>query len=180
MAAVRNIQVNSWFADYGKRLSRFVRSRINDLEDAEDVAQDVWLQLLRQTDLDSIEQVGSWLFATARHRIIDYYRKRKSLNFSDLIASDDDEEPTDDTLSFNHWATDTLPDTILESQEFWQQLDAALATLPAEQREVFVAHELYDFSFKEIVAQTGVPLSTLLSRKRYAVLALRKVFGAAR
>jgi RNA polymerase sigma factor (sigma-70 family) len=177
MAATRNTQINHWFSDYGKRLTRFVQSRIADLDDAEDLAQDVWLQLLRQTDLDSIEQVSSWLFAAARNRIIDYYRKRKNTPFSALQTTDDDDEnDPDNNLSFNNWATDALPDTLLESKEFWEILDRALADLPDEQREVFIAHELYDLSFKEIAAQTGEPVNTLLSRKRYAVLALRKKF----
>ena len=177
----RNNKISSWFGQYGKRVLAFVRSRISDLETAEDVAQDVWLQLTRQEDLDSIEQVGNWLFTAARNRVTDYYRKKKNIPFSQLApaASESGEEDDDraEDLSFDTWAEQNLPDAWVESREFWAELDRALAQLPVEQREVFVAHELYDVPFKQMAAETGLSINTLLARKRYAVLYLRKYFA---
>lgn len=175
----RDSKITEWFGQYGRRVLAFVRSKINDLEVAEDTAQDVWLQLTRQPDLDAIGQVGNWLFTAARNRVTDYYRKKKNVPFSQLaFESAEQEEDTDQTddLLFDHWLEQNLPDALLESQEFWEELDRALERLPAEQREVFVAHELYEIPFKDLSAQTGVPVNTLLARKRYAVLRLREHF----
>lgn len=173
--------ISGWFTQYGKRLLAFVRSRISDFEAAEDVAQDVWLQLTRQDDLEEIEQVGSWLFTTARNRVTDYYRKKKNIPFSQLqpAGADEasDEEGTTAELFFDAWVDQNLPDAWVESRDFWNELDRALSQLPAEQREVFVAHELYDIPFKQLAEETGLPMNTLLSRKRYAVLHLRRYFS---
>lgn len=178
----RNRKISDWFAQYGKRVLAFVRSRVNDLELAEDVAQDVWLQLTRQDDLDAIGQVGNWLFATARNRVTDYYRKKKNIPFSQLTPAGADRDAGDDDVSedlfFDTWADENLPDALVESQEFWDGLHRALDQLPAEQRAVFVAHELYDVPFKQLADETGLPVNTLLSRKRYAVLHLRRFFSS--
>lgn len=178
----RNNLISSWFAQYGKRILAFVRSRIDDMETAEDVAQDVWLQLTRQDDLEAIGQVGSWLFAAARNRVTDYYRKRKNIPFSQLVdtenTGDPDEEAVGDDLWFDRWAAGRLPDALLESKEFWEALDQALGQLPAEQSAVFVGHELDGIPFKQLAERSGVPVNTLLARKRYAVLHLRRFFQA--
>ncbi len=177
----RNIKISGWFDQYGKRVLAFIRSRISDMEAAEDAAQDVWLQLTRQQNVDAIEQVGSWLFTAARNRVTDYYRKRKSIPFSQLMpagaAGDDDENEVTGDLFFDSWAEHYLPDNWVESREFWDELDRVLAQLPTEQREVFVANELYDVPFKQLADETGLSINTLLSRKRYAVLQLRKHFA---
>ena len=173
-------RITQWFSEYSRRLLGFVRSRISDMEVAEDLAQDVWLQLSRQTDVGEINQIGNWLFTAARNRITDYYRKKKTVPFSDLAGAniDLDDDSGDDTgASFNDWLADNLPDEVLESKEFWTLLDQALNQLPAEQRDVFVAHELYDIPFRELAEKLGIPINTLLARKRYAVLHLRRVFG---
>lgn len=174
----RDSKITTWFGQYGRRVLAFIQSRISDLEVAEDTAQDVWLQLTRQADLDSIEEVGSWLFATARNRITDYYRKKKTIPFSQLNAESDADtgEENEEDLTLDQWLTDHLPDGLLESREFWDELDRALSLLPPEQREVFVAHELNEVSFKEMSEATGTPVNTLLARKRYAVLKLREYF----
>ncbi|MBK7937740.1 MAG: sigma-70 family RNA polymerase sigma factor [Lewinellaceae bacterium] len=176
----RDSKITGWFAQYGKRVLAYVRSKIRDLEAAEDAAQDVWLQLTRQDDLDEIEQVGNWLFTTARNRVTDYYRKKKNVPFSQVgFQTDAREEPGEDVageILFERWLEQNLPDALLETQEFWEELDQALEQLPAEQRDVFVANELYDVPFREISEQTGVSVNTLLSRKRYAVLHLRRHF----
>lgn len=177
----RDNRITEWFARYGKRVLAFVRSKIRDLEAAEDAAQDVWLQLTRQEDLDEIEQVGNWLFTAARNRVTDYYRKKRTVPFSQIVPSGNpDEEDQDadlpDDLVFDHWLEQNLPDALLETQEFWDELERALELIPTEQREVFVANELYDVSFREMSEQTGLSVNTLLSRKRYAVLRLREHF----
>lgn len=176
----RDRKITEWFGQYGRKVLAFVRSKIRDLEVAEDTAQDVWLQLTRQEDLDDIEQIGNWLFTTARNRVTDYYRKKKTVSFTQLSAEtgqqqDDETNPTED-LRFDSWLEQNLPDTILESQEFWEELSRALETLPAEQRDVFIEHELNDVSFKEMAEKTGLSINTLLARKRYAVLRLRAYF----
>lgn len=176
----RDSKITGWFGQYGKRVLAFVRSKIRDLEAAEDAAQDVWLQLTRQEDLDEIEQVGNWLFTAARNRVTDYYRKKKSVPFSQIITenldSETDEHDLTDDIVFDRWLEQNLPDAILETQEFRDELDRALAALPPEQREVFVAHELYEVPFKEMAEKTGLSINTLLARKRYAVLRLREHF----
>lgn len=176
----RDSKITEWFGQYGRRVLAFVRSRIRDLEVAEDTAQDVWLQLTRQEDLAEIEQIGNWLFTTARNRVTDYYRKRKTVSFSQMTlennpGTEDDSEMTDDLL-FDHWLEQNLPDAIMETKEFWDELNRALELLPTEQREVFVAHELNEVSFKKMAEQTGLSINTLLARKRYAVLRLREHF----
>lgn len=176
----RDSKITEWFGQYGRRVLAFVRSRIRDLEVAEDTAQDVWLQLTRQEDLAEIEQIGNWLFTTARNRVTDYYRKKRTVSFSQMTlenspGNEDDSEMTDDLL-FDHWLEQNLPDAIMETKEFWDELNRALELLPTEQREVFVAHELNEVSFKKMAEQTGLSINTLLARKRYAVLRLREHF----
>ncbi|MBC7777498.1 MAG: RNA polymerase sigma factor [Phycisphaerae bacterium] len=176
----RDSKITEWFGQYGRRVLAFVRSKIQDIEVAEDTAQDVWLQLTRQQDLEEIEQIGNWLFTTARNRVTDYYRKKKTIPFSQIgLGSfenqEDDAELADDLL-FDRWLEQNLPDALLESQEFWDELNRALELLPAEQREVFVEHELNDVPFREMAEKTGVSINTLLARKRYAVLRLREHF----
>jgi len=177
----RDNQLTEWFGQYGKRILAFVRSKIRDLEAAEDAAQDVWLQLTRQDDLDGIEQIGNWLFTAARNRVTDYYRKKKPVPFSQIETEHTDSGVSDDDLAddlvFDQWLEQNLPDTLLESREFRDELDRALAALPPEQREVFVAHELYDVPFREMAEKTGLSVNTLLARKRYAVLRLREHFA---
>jgi len=178
----RNNKITDWFALYGKRIRAYIRSRINDLEAAEDAAQDVWLQLTRQTEIETIEQISNWLFTTARNRVTDYYRKKKSIPFSTLDRSQttdtgDTHADLENDLSFELWAEEYLPDSILESKEFWSALQLALDKLPAEQRMVFVAHELEGVSFKKMAEETGLSVNTLLARKRYAVLRLRVFFS---
>ncbi len=172
--------ITDWFGQYSRRVLAFVRSKINDFEAAEDAAQDVWLQLTRQPDLSNIEQIGNWLFTAARNRVTDYYRKKRPVPFSQIATESADDESLDDDLADNlladYWLDDNLPDALLESQDFWDELDRVLATLPAAQREVFIAHELDEVPFREMAEQTGLPINTLLARKRYAVLRLREHF----
>ena len=161
-----------------KRLFDFIRRRVNNEADAEDILQDVFLQLSLNYDmLDSIEKMASWLFRVAGNKIIDSYRKRKPVSLIDTNNTDGDSDGDDEfSLNLNELLRETgdEPDDIYTRDMVWTELELALAELPANQREVFVMHELEDKSFNEISEITGVPVNTLLSRKRYAVLYLRK------
>jgi RNA polymerase sigma factor (sigma-70 family) len=166
--AKREAKIAKWFSDYSKQLLDYVGSKISDFADAEDLAQDVWAQVTKIPDVDEIDQISNWLYTTARNRITDFYRKKKSVALSSLITDADSED-----LFFTE---ENLPADALENKEFWEILAAGLEQLPPEQRDVFVEHEINGISFNEISAKTGVPLNTLLARKRYATLKLRKIF----
>ncbi len=149
------------------RLLDFIRRRMGNASDAEDVLQDVFCQLLASDSvLEPIENLTAWLFTTARNKIIDWYRKRRS---SRLWRGAGDEEgvPQDPVALLSNPADG--PDRAYWRSAFWSELADALEELPEAQREVFVAHELEGRSFKEIAERTGEPINTLLSRKHYAV-----------
>ena len=145
------------------RLRNFIRRRVPDPRDAEDILQDVFYELVEAyRAMESLEEVTGWLFRVAKNRIIDRFRKKKpeqlpQLGLEDLLPS-----------------PDGGPEAAYARSVLLDELDAALQELPPEQREVFVAHELQGRSFKEMAAETGVPLNTLLTRKHYAVLHLRR------
>jgi RNA polymerase sigma factor (sigma-70 family) len=155
------------------RLRNFIRRRVRDAGDAEDILQDVFYELVEANRLlMPIEHVTSWLFRVARNRITDLFRKKKPESFSDAAVADADGEllQLDDLLP----STDAGPEALYARQVLLEEVESAIDELPEEQREVFVAHELEGRSFKEIAAETGVSVNTLLSRKRYAVLRLRE------
>ena|SRR5882672_4015328 len=152
------------------RLRGFIRRRVSDPADAEDILQDVFYELIEAARLvKPIEEVGAWLFRVARNRIIDRFRKKRTESLEALSAVEREYAPVEDLLP----AADGGPETAYARRLLLEELDEALDELPEEQRLVFVAHELEGRSFKELAAQTGVGLNTLLSRKRYAVLHLR-------
>ncbi|HVW22386.1 MAG TPA: sigma-70 family RNA polymerase sigma factor [Opitutaceae bacterium] len=151
----------------GERLRRFIRARVPNRADAEDILQDVWQRLVATLEDEPIEKAGAWLYTVARHRIIDRYHRPRDVS---LDARDDAAEPLLDRLA----ADERMPSTELRRSLFWDRLHAALAELPAEQRQVFVWHELEGLSFQEMADLTGEKLNTLLSRKRYAVQHLRR------
>lgn len=156
------------------RLRQFIRKRVADAEDAEDIFQDVFYELVDAYRLmKPIEQVGSWLFRVARNRIVDLFRRRRSaVLVNDAKATDaDGESPQWEELLPS---SEAGPDAVYARRVLLDELDAALDELPEEQRQVFVAHEIEGRSFKEISQSTGVGVNTLLSRKRYAVLQLRR------
>ncbi len=158
----------------GQRLFTFIRSKVPESEDAEDILQDVFYQL-SSTGIESIDQVSSWLFTVARNRITDQYRKKKAQAFSkrkDKNGHREQEGPL--TLAEILPDLSSAPDEIYLRGIILDELEEALSELPEEQRNVFVMHEFEDRSFKEISAELGVAVNTLLSRKRYAVLYLRK------
>ena len=155
------------------RLGNFIRRRVPDPRDAEDILQEVFYELVEANRLlMPIDHVTGWLFRVARNRIIDLFRKRKPESFSDAGVEDEDGEllRLEDLLP----SPDAGPDALYARGVLLDELEDALDELPEEQREVFVAHELEGRSFKEIAADTGVSVNTLLSRKRYAVLHLRE------
>ena len=170
MAEERGRNIASIIGDYSKRLMGFIRKRIANEADAEDILQDVFFQLAGNTQ--PIEQLTAWLFRVARNRIVDVQRKRKPELLDDLYptSSEDDMLGWTDLLS----DLDDTPETAYLRNLFWETLNTALDELPAEQKEVFVLNELEGVPFKEIAAQTGATVNTLLSRKRYAVLHLRE------
>ena len=153
------------------RLRNFIRRRVPDSRDAEDVLQDVLYKLVEANRLlMPIEHVTAWLFRVARNRITDLFRKQRPELFSDVAVKDEDELlRLDDLLP----SPDAGPDAVYVRSVLLDEIETAIEELPEEQREVFVAHELEGHSFKEISAETGVSINTLLSRKRYAVLRLR-------
>jgi RNA polymerase sigma factor (sigma-70 family) len=155
------------------RLLNFIRRRVPDPRDAEDVLQDVFYELVEANRLlMPIEHVTGWLFRVARNRITDLFRKRKPESFSDTAVADEDDEllRLEDLLP----SPDAGPEALYARNLLLDELELAVDELPEEQREVFVAHEWEGRSFKELAAESGVSVNTLLSRKRYAVLHLRK------
>jgi len=155
------------------RLRNFIRRRVPDPADAEDIVQDVFYELVEANRLlMPIEHVAGWLFRVARNRITDLFRKKKAETFSDAALEGDDGErlQIEDLLP----SPDAGPEALYFRNALFDELELALDELPADQREVFVAHEIQGRSFKELAAETGVNVNTLLARKRYAVLHLRE------
>ena len=155
------------------RLSNFIRRRVPDPRDAEDILQDVFYELVEANRLlMPIEHVTGWLFRVARNRITDLFRKKKPEPFSDAFVSEEDDERLrwEELLP----SPDAGPEVLYARNVLLDEVELAIDDLPEEQRDVFVAHELEGRSFKEMAAETGVSVNTLLSRKRYAVLHLRE------
>lgn len=153
------------------RLRSFIRSRVLDVGDAEDVLQDVFYELIQAYRLlKPAEQVTAWLFRVARNRITDLFRRRRSVSLSDAISADQDAPTIEDLLP----SPDAGPDAIYARGLLLEAMDDALDELPEAQREVFLAHEFEGRSFKELSEETGTSVNTLLSRKHYAVLHLRE------
>jgi RNA polymerase sigma factor (sigma-70 family) len=156
------------------RLRNFIRKRVADREDAEDILQEVFYELVETYRMmKPVEQVTAWLFRVARNRITDLFRKRsREAQNSEREEFADEAESflLDDLLP----SPDAGPEAAYTRSVLLAELDEALDELPAEQREVFVAHELMGYTFKELAAESGVSVNTLLSRKHYAVLHLRQ------
>jgi RNA polymerase sigma factor (sigma-70 family) len=157
--------------DYGKRLFYFIRGRVDTDEDAEDILQDVWYQFSNIMNTEPVEQTSAWLYRVARNRIIDKYRRQEPGSLEELFTDDEDSEFVFREILV---AADANPEIEDLRNLFWEQLFAALDELPEEQKQVFVLNELEDVSFSEISERTGEKINTLISRKRYAVLHLRK------
>jgi RNA polymerase sigma factor (sigma-70 family) len=165
--------ISEIFAEERTRLRNFIRRRVPDPSDAEDIVQEVFYELVEANHLlMPIEHVTGWLFRVARNRITDLFRKKKPESFSGAAVEDEDGE----LLQFQDLlpSPDVGPEALYARSVLLDELEHALDELPEEQRDVFVAHELEGRSFKEMAAESGVSLNTLLSRKRYAVLYLRE------
>src|SRR6266436_4815375 len=166
-------QISEIVAEERSRLRNFIRRRVPDPADAEDVLQEVFYKLVEANRLlMPIDHVTGWLFRVARNRITDLFRKKKPESFSDTAVADEDNE----LLRFEDLlpSRDAGPEALYARNALFDELELAVDELPEEQRQVFVAHELEGRSFKQIAAETGVSVNTLLSRKRYAVLRLRE------
>jgi len=160
--------------DYGKGLLSFIRRRVKSDADAEDILQDVWYQLSSVVNAAPIEQTGAWLYRVARNKITDKYRKHTEWLLDDLLPDDAESEDDGPDLGAIMLSESTTPETEYVRNLFWEELFAALDELPSEQKQVFIWHELEDKSFDDIATDTGLNVQTLVSRKRYAVLHLRK------
>jgi RNA polymerase sigma factor (sigma-70 family) len=169
----RERQISEIVAEERSRLRNFIRRRVPDPSDAEDIVQEVFYELVEANRLlIPIEHVTGWLFRVARNRIIDLFRKKKPEIFSDAAVEGEGGKllRIEDLLP----SPDAGPEALYFRSVLFDELEVALDELPKEQRDVFVAHELEGRSFKEMAAETGVSVNTLLSRKRYAVLHLRE------
>jgi RNA polymerase sigma factor (sigma-70 family) len=164
------------FAQERSRLRNFIRRRVADPGDAEDILQDVFSALVEANRLlMPIEHVSGWLFRVARNRITDLFRKRTPERWSDTELARNP-EGSDERLLIDDLvpSPDAGPDELYARQVLLEELTAAIDDLPREQRDVFIGHELEGRSFKDMAAETGVGINTLLSRKHYAVLQLRE------
>jgi RNA polymerase sigma factor (sigma-70 family) len=173
MALEQNQRISEVVEHEQSRLLNFIRRRVPDPRDAEDIFQDVLCELVEMNRLlMPIEHATGWLFRVSRNRIIDLFRKKKPESFSDTGLTDADDEllRVEDLLP----SPDAGPEALYARNVLMHELELAVGDLPEEQREVFIAHELEGRSFKELAAQTGVSMNTLLSRKRCAVFHLRK------
>ena len=166
-------EISGIIAEEGSRLRNFIRRRVPDPSDVEDIVQEVFYELVEANRLlMPIDHVTGWLFRVARNRITDLFRKKKPETFSDAAVKNEDGEALgiEDLLP----SPDAGPEALYVRHVLLDELELALDELPDEQRAVFVAHELEGRSFKELSAESGVNVNTLLSRKRYAVLYLRE------
>jgi len=172
MASLQDQRIAEAVRQEKGRLAQFIRRRVSDAGDAEDILQDVFYELVEAYRLmQPIEQVGAWLFRVARNRITDRFRKKKPELFTDQAVTEDDE-----SLRFEDLlpSPDAGPEAAYARSVMLEELEEALDELPDEQRDVFLATEFEGHSFKELAAEAEVSINTLLSRKRYAVQHLRR------
>jgi RNA polymerase sigma factor (sigma-70 family) len=173
--AMQELKQNTFLKEKDKLLG-FIRNRVSSSEEAEDILQDVFYQFVAGFEtIESLDRVTSWLYSVARNKIIDRYRRdaaRPKKTDFELVSGKDDDTPL--TLQDILPDLDNTPEATLLREAIWDEITDALAELPADQREIFILNEIEEKSFREIAEETGVSINTLLSRKRYAILALRK------
>ncbi len=166
----------STFLNEKDKLLGFIRSRVSSVEEAEDILQDVFFQFVSGFEtIESLDRVTSWLYSVARNKIIDRYRRdaaRPQRTDFESVSGKDEDAPL--TLQDILPDLDNTPESTLLREAIWDEITDALAELPADQRAIFIQNEMEEKSFREISEATGVSINTLLSRKRYAILALRK------
>jgi RNA polymerase sigma factor (sigma-70 family) len=173
MTAQQDHRISEILEREQSRLRNFIRRRVADEGDAEDILQDVFYELVETYRLmKPVEQVGAWLYRVARNRIIDRFRKKKPVTFADTggVSEEGETLRLEDLLP----SPDAGPDAAYARSVLLQELEDAVDELPEDQRDVFVGHEVEGYSFKELSARTGVSVNTLLSRKHYAVVYLRQ------
>jgi len=174
LTAEQNRQISEVVGRERARLGNFVRKRVPDAADAEDILQDVLYELVQAYRLmQPIEYASAWLYRVARNRIVDFFRRKRLAALDDALAQNEDDEGVL-TLADLLPSPDAGPEAKYARRLLLEELNAALDELPEEQRDVFIAHQIEGRSFKELAGETGVGLNTLLSRKRYAVLYLRR------
>jgi RNA polymerase sigma factor (sigma-70 family) len=173
--AMQQLKQNTFLKEKDKLLG-FIRGRVSTLEEAEDILQDVFYQFIAGFEtIDSLDRVTSWLYSVARNKIIDRYRrdasrpKRTDFSFS---SSSDEDGPL--TLQEILPDLDNSPESVLLKEAIWDEITEALSELPKAQREIFIQNEIEERSFRELAEEEGVSINTLLSRKRYAIMSLRK------
>jgi RNA polymerase sigma factor (sigma-70 family) len=173
MSPQESQKISSAYTAERKKLLGYIRNRIPGGVEAEDILQDVFYQLtLGFRDLERIENLTAWLYKVTNNRIIDFFRKKRPVNISYTeTARDSEEGPV--SLAEILPAIGSSPEDEELKEMIWEVIEEVLNDLPEEQREVFIAHEFEDISFRELSETTGVAVNTLISRKRYAVLALR-------
>lgn len=176
MAETRRNTITDVINTYSKRLMGFIRKRVTNEADAEDILQDVFYQFIGNTQ--PIEQLTAWLFTVTRNKITDRQRKRKPDLLEDVYTEADDEAGFDWTNLF--FDESNNPETDYLRNLFWEALHDALNELPQAQRDVFILNEIEGIPFKTLSEQTGDSINTLLSRKRYAVLHLRERLSSLR
>jgi len=168
MAEQRKASISSVFTEKRDQIRNFIRKRIRDISLVEDLMQDVFAQMINT--FDDIESMDAWLYTVARNKVNDYYRKKKTESLEEIYP---DEEGTETFQNLLPDISDS-PDQVWLREVIWDEVMDVLDGLPVEQREAFTLHELDNFSIKEIADKQEVTINTVLSRKRYAVNALKR------
>lgn len=171
MPTVTESIITQAIKEHNKGLQNFIRSRVQNAEDAEDILQEVWYQLSIVINAAPIEQITGWLYKVARNKIIDKYRKKTEQPLNTFLIYNDDEDIDYKEILLKESST---PEIEYIKNLFWEELHKALNELPLEQKQVFIWHELEDISFQDIAAITNEKVNTLISRKHYAITFLRK------
>ena len=171
MPESRSPSITETVKKYGTQLLRFIRGRVNLVEDAEDILQDVWYQFGNLANPEEIDSISGWLYRVARNKITDRYRKQQPELLEDFLFEDEEGEVSVREILLAD--EDLDPEVALFKELFWETFQNALSELPEKQREVFVKNELEDKTLQEIADEAGEPLKTIISRKGYAVKHLR-------
>jgi len=175
MANLKNETIKDIVQRERKNLFRYIRRRVSNDPDAEDILQEVFYQFINTIQFQTIDNIVSWLFTAAGNKITDRFRKKKALLLDDIKQKASYTDENDGLLNLADILFDPAedPDDLYLRSTVWPLLSDALEELPPEQRDVFIMHELEDRSFRDISAATGIPVNTLISRKHYAILFLR-------
>lgn len=171
MSAKRAKSVTEAIKQFNRKLAGFVRNRVSSDEDAEDILQDVWMQLSNLSDIGDLENVSAWLYEVARNKITDRSRKKSNLSLEEFVYEDQEGGFNFKEILLMDDAGN--PELAFFKEQFWMEFQTALDELPENQREVFILNEMEDLTLREIAEQKGENLKTIISRKGYAVKHLR-------